>query len=140
MRAVGNFCNQIGENRQMLSIEGQTLGEVFLDLVTHEATDDVEQSAARHVARWLTAWEAAEYASAKACQEGDKSAWDAASEEQATLRRSMPFSGSGPWAESPSEWRTFVVGSVKFRVYPYTTGATMNVGISRIGREHAHAV
>ena len=116
----------------MLSITGQTFGEVFANLVQHDALDDTERTAAQHVAAWLASWEKAEHEYIEACQNGNHAAWETASEERARLRRSMPFAGSGLWVESPREWRTFIVGSVKFRVFPYTTGPTMNVGVDRV--------
>jgi hypothetical protein len=113
----------------MLSIPGTTLSEVFANLATRTELNTTERQAALILANWLDRYEQVKRRQAEACQKGDHTGWQLASHDEWHLLDVRPYGGTGLHPSNFQEWRTFIVGRVKFRVQPYTTGATMNVGI-----------
>lgn len=112
----------------MLSIDGTTLGEVFANLATDPRLDEPERSAAGRLAAWHRRDEDLARRLAVAAQAPDRAAWDEADEEHEAHRRAKPFRSRKP---ATDEARTLECDGVRFVVWPYTTGATMNVGVER---------
>jgi hypothetical protein len=119
----------------MLSIQGQTFSQVFANLAADGRLDGPERDAARKVADWYAEHERLDALCSEAADSGDHASWQKASNAVSRHWHAKPFHGSH-LAERPQEFRTLTVGDVKFTVAPYTTGATMNVGIDR----HAYTV
>jgi hypothetical protein len=117
----------------MLSIKGHTYVTVFANLADDERLDATERAAARKVADWFTEWEQTETLAVFAHHVDDHETWERVAREQVAILRRRPFLGN-PSPERPQEFRSFIVGDVKFTVFPHTTGPTMNVGIDRVAR------
>jgi hypothetical protein len=115
----------------MIAVSGITLGEVFANLAADDRLDDSERSAVGRIAGWLADYERHDAARVQATQDGDRAAWEAHSRERDRLMEARPFAGN---PKSTAASFHLISGDVKFTVRPYTTGATMNVGVDRVAR------
>lgn len=120
----------------MLSINGQTFGEVFTNLSTDERLGVHERDAARKAADWYAEHDRLSVLCSEAANSGDHATWQEASDAASHHWHAKPFHGSH-LSERPQEFRTLTVGDVKFTVFPYTTGATMNVSVNRLHQKSA---
>jgi hypothetical protein len=117
----------------MLTIPGVTVGDVFSRLAIRTELDADERAAARLIAHHIGAVETAKSDALEAMLvTGDHEAWEDAVETVSRLSLQQPFIGNLMQADTGADWRTATVGDIRFIVYPYTIGATMNVGVDRI--------
>lgn len=119
----------------MLTICGQTFGEVFAALADRKELSSSETAAARKMAEWFAAYEQVQAEATEATVvTGDRGAYDRAETAMSSLRRCQPWRGTllvGE-GETRTDTRYARVGRIQFTIAPHTNGATMNVGIDRV--------
>jgi hypothetical protein len=123
----------------MLSIEGTTYAEMFGNLASHPDLDDAERKAAVRIGEWFRRRDELVAAEREAQNAPDFDPLDESRPDPVGDHgRRAPFFGpTSPEVQSGQDWRTWICGDVRFRVYPYTAGPTMNVGIDRVDRTHS---